>query len=91
MASARSKAMASKTEDSMMEKTWTKNICRRQAEAETTWASASARPSRVGIRAVAKPTSDTLSRKRKKYIGQCKVGSRAMIQRIVLLPRTERR
>ena len=33
MASARSKAMVSKTEDSMTEKTWTKNICRRQAEA----------------------------------------------------------
>lgn len=31
VASARSKAMASKTEDSMTEKTWTKNIWRRQA------------------------------------------------------------
>lgn len=91
MASARSKAMASKTEDSMTEKTWTKNICRRQAEAEIAWASARARPNRVGIRAVAKPTSDTLSRKRKKYIGWCKVGSMAMTQRTVLLPRRERR
>lgn len=91
MASARSKAMASKTEDSMTEKTWTKNICRRQAEAGTAWTPARARPSRVGIRAVAKPTSDTLSRKRKKYIGRCRVGSRAMIQRIVPLPRAERR
>lgn len=41
---------------------------------------AKARPSRVGIRAVDKPTSDMLSRKRKKYIGRCSVGSRAMIQ-----------
>lgn len=83
--------MESKTEDSMIENTWTKNICRRQAEAGTAWASAKARPNKVGIRAVDKPTSDTLSRKRKKYIGWYKVGSMAMIQRIVLLPRTERR
>lgn len=91
MATARSKAMASKTEDSMTEKTWTKNICRRHADAGTAWTPAKARPSRVGIRAVAKPMSDTLSRKRKKYIGRCKVESRAMTQRIVLLPRAERR
>lgn len=75
----------------MTEKTWTKNICRRQAEAGTARTPAKASPSRVGIRAVAKPTSDTFSRKRKKYIGRCKVGSRAMTQRIVPLPRAERR
>jgi hypothetical protein len=45
----------------------------------------------VGIRAVDKPTSDMLSRKRKKYIGRCNVGSRAMIQRIAPLPRADRR
>lgn len=40
---------------------------------------------------MAKPTSDTLSKKRKKYIGRCRVESKAMIQRIVPLPTAERR
>ena len=75
MASARSKAMASKTEDSMTEKTWTKNIWTKQALKLISLRLNQKMQSALGRVVVQVKRSTRESIARKKYIGWCKDSS----------------